>query len=297
MEGPLAGLPGASADAGEGTLVGSLLEGLLLAAEPVQDYRTHAGAWYADLVGPLLVPASGTVALQEQLAPGDHGLRIVLTAEPGPGDPAGLLGLRAARDRLLDDDRVELTGVHLPLPRSWTPDADVHDLLGELDFTVPAWVEVAPAAGWRAALDALATDGAERLGVRLAQAGGAQDDGAQDGQDGTSPDDDLAVAEILRAAVDRDLSLRVTGSGAEPVPTVAGLAALCAVRAALNGAGAPEIAAILTERTPAPLAAALRRMSDADAAVARAFLDAVVVPDAEQAARDLSALGLVVPED
>jgi hypothetical protein len=38
-------------------------------------------------------------------------------------------------------------------------------------------------------------------------------------------------------------------------------------------------------------------MSDADAAVTRAFLDAVVVPDAEQAARDLAVLGLVEPED
>jgi hypothetical protein len=37
-------------------------------------------------------------------------------------------------------------------------------------------------------------------------------------------------------------------------------------------------------------------MSDADAAVTRAFLDAVVVPDAEQAARDLAALGVVAPQ-
>jgi hypothetical protein len=285
MEGPLAGLPGASADAGEGTVVGSLLEGLLLAAEPVQDYRTHAGTWYADLVGPLLVPASGTVTLQEQLAPGDHGLRIVLTAEPGRGDPAGLLGLREARNRLLDDDRVELTGVHLPLPPPAAPGPAVHDLLGELDFTVPAWVEVAPTAGWREALDALAADGAERLAVRLAP-GGA-------GRDGTSADAVLGVAEILRVAVDRDLSLRVTGSGAEPVPTVAGLAGLCGIRAALNGAEVPEIAAILTERTPAPLAAALRRMSDADAAVARVFLDGLVVSRVRSTVDDLEALGLV----
>ena len=39
------------------------------------------------------------------------------------------------------------------------------------------------------------------------------------------------------------------------------------------------------------------RMSDADAARTRAVLDAVVVRDAEQAARDLAALGLVDPHD
>jgi hypothetical protein len=69
------------------------------------------------------------------------------------------------------------------------------------------------------------------------------------------------------------------------------------VRAALNGADAPEIAAVLAEQRVAPLASALRRMSDADAAVTRAFLDAVVVPDAEKTARELAALGLVQSED
>jgi hypothetical protein len=245
MDRPLAGLPGASTDAGEGTVVGPLVEGLFLG------------------------PASALAALQEELAPGDVAVRVVLAAEPGPGDPAGLLTLREARNRLLDDDRLELTGVHVPLP----PGTAAPDLLAELDFTVPAWVEVAPVAGWRDALAALATDGAERLAVRL----------PPQGQDTTG------AAAVLREAVDSELSLRVTGA----VPTPGVLAALGAVRAALNGAEVPEIAVILAERTTAPLAAALRRMSDADAAVARVFLDAVVVNDVRAAVEDLVALGLV----
>jgi hypothetical protein len=310
MEGPLAGLPGASSDAGEGPVVGPLLEGLLLAAEPVREHRAHAQAWYADLVGPLLLPAPATATLQEQLEPGDHGLRLVLVATPAPGDPAGLLGLRQARGRLLDDDRVELTGVHLPLPGPVAPDAAVRDLLAELDFTVPAWVELAPVTGWPQALEALAVDGAERLAVRLPSAHDPADHGGDHAgdrahdraddrgdahADGPSTSTVAGVAEILRAAVDRDLSLRVTGAGTDPVPTVGGLAALCAVRAALNGAEAPEIAAVLTEPTPAPLAAALRRMSDADAAVARVFLDGIVVGGVRNAVEDLVALGLVAP--
>jgi hypothetical protein len=151
----------------------------------------------------------------------------------------------------------------------------VPDLLAELDFTVPAWVEVPPVPGWREALAALAADGAERLALRLPAEG--KDTGG--------------AAAMLREAVDSDLSLRITGA----VPTPAVLAALGAVRAALNGAEAPEIAVILAERTTAPLAAALRRMSDADAAVARVFLDAVVVTDARDAVADLVALGLVGP--
>ncbi|HYJ75503.1 MAG TPA: hypothetical protein VEV65_07880 [Kineosporiaceae bacterium] len=271
MDGPLAGLPGASTDAGEGTVVAPLVEGLLLGSASAQRHREDRAAWYADLLGPLLVPATGLADLQEELAAGEVAVRVVLTAEPGPGDPAGLLPLREARNRLLDDDRLELTGVHVPLP----PGAAMPDLLAELDFSVPAWVEVPPEGGWREAVAALAMDGAERLALRL----------PGDGQTAG------AVAEVLREAVDRDLSVRITGA----VPTPAVLAALCAVRAALNGAEPPEIAAILAERTTAPLAAALRRMSDADAAVARVFLDAVVVDDVRDAVDDLVALGLVGP--
>ena len=269
MEGPLAGLPGASTDAGEGPVVTPLVEGLLVAPAAAARSREQQAAWYAELLGPLLVPASAVAALQEGLPAGEVGVRVALASEPGPGDPAGLLTLREARNRLLDDDRVELTGVHVPLPAG----VAAADLLAELDFSVPAWVEVAPDAGWPSALQVLAADGAERLALRLPDEGAA------------------AVAPVLRAAVDRDLSLRFTGGLATP----AVLAALCAVRAALNGAEPPEIGAILAERSTTPLAAALRRMSDADAAVARVFLDAVVVPDAEAAVADLAALGLVGP--
>jgi len=281
MEGALTGLPGASGDAGEGPVVPSLLEAVLLAQGPLASARDAARAWFGDLVGPLLVPAAALEGAQEQLGQGDLGLRIVLVAQPGPGDPAGLLSLREARNRLLDDDRLELTGVHLAAPAGRLHGDAVGDLLAELDLTVQAWVEVTPSAGWEQALEALAADGAEHLAVRL----------PPDAM-GSDP-----VAALLRRAVDLDLSVRVTGAAGGGASTVQLLAALCAVRAALNGADAPEIAAVLSEQRVAPLTSALRRMSDADAAVARAFLDAVVVPDMEEAARELAALGLVEPED
>ena len=97
-------------------MTGALFEALLLAAGTVGSVRDATRSWYGDLAGPLLVPAASTVGVQEQLAPGDHGLRVVLVAEPAAGDPTGLLGLREARNRLLDDDRLELTGVHVALP-------------------------------------------------------------------------------------------------------------------------------------------------------------------------------------
>jgi hypothetical protein len=284
MEGPLAELPRARTDAGAGPVVPALLEGVLLAEGTVEAAREGARAWYGDLVGPLLVPAASTAGVQEQLAPGDHGLRVVLVAEPAAGDPSGLLGLREARNLLLDDDRLELTDVHVPLPAG-----DAGALLAELDFTAPAWVEVRPAPGWEAALETLAADGAEHLGLRLPP------DAAAPGADVERDAERVAerVAELVRRAVDLDLTLRVTGAGGGAATTVQLLAALCAVRAALNGAEPAAIAAVLAERRTAPLAAALRRMSDADAAVARAFLDGVVVPNVAQVADDLAALGLV----
>jgi hypothetical protein len=263
-------------------VVPALLETVLLAEGTVEVARDAVRAWFGDLVGPLLVPAGAMEGVQEQLRPGDLGLRLVLVAQPGPGDPAGLLGLRGARNRLLDDDRLELTDVHIPLPSGQLGREAVAELLAELDVTVPAWIEVTPSAGWEQALEALAADGAEHLAVRLPPAA-------------TGPVE--AAAAQVRHAVDLGLSVRVTGAGSGAASTVQLLAALCAVRAALNGADVPEIAAVLAEQRVAPLASALRRMSDADAAVARAFLDAVVVPDAEQAARDLAALGLVDAED
>ncbi len=269
-------------------MTGALFEAVLLAAGTVGSVRDADRSWYGHLAGPLLVPASSTAGVQEQLAPGDHGLRVVLVAEPAAGDPAGLLALREARNRLLDDDRLELTGIHVPLPSG----APMGALLAELDVSVPAWVEVPPAAGWQDALAALAADGAEHLAVRLPRS-------APPGPDGVTPDapDLQDVAAVVRRAVDLDLVLRVTGAGGGSASTVQLLAALCVVRAALDGADAERLAAVLAERDVAPLGATLQGASEADAAAVRVVLDAVVVPDVEQTARELAALGLVDPAD
>ncbi|HYY09895.1 MAG TPA: hypothetical protein VE781_03100 [Kineosporiaceae bacterium] len=239
----------------------ALFEGLLLAEGAVA-----ARSPLAELAGPRLVPAPGLADVREQLDLHAVGARIVLVASPAPGDPAGLTGLREARNLLLDDDRFELTGVHVPLPAG----AAMADLLAGLDFTAPAWVEVAPVAGWEAALAELVEDGAERLAVRLP-----------------------ADAAVLCRAVDLGLPLRVTGSGPAAASTVQVLAALCAVHAAATGAQVSQVAALLSERDAAPLAEELRRWTGPEAARVRAALDGVVVDDVEATWLDLAALGLL----
>jgi hypothetical protein len=279
MDGPLAGLPGASTDAGAGRVVDPLLEGLLIAPATAAARREQARAWYAHLLGPWLVPAPAVPVLLAELTPGDVAVRVALAAEPAPVDPAGVLGLRDARNRLLDDDRLELTAVHVPLPAGGDPESALRALLADLDFTVPAWVEIPPVPGWERAVETLVADGAERLALRLPAPG----------------EDAAAAAAVLRLAVDRDLSLRAIGAG--PASAVGALVALCAVRAALNGAEAPELAAVLAEQTPTPLAAALRRMSEADAAVARVFLDGVVVESVQPVVDALAGWGLTGPQE
>jgi hypothetical protein len=282
---PLPGLPGASLDPGQGAVVPALLEGMLTdGGQDPAAHRAHREAWYAELVGPLAVRADAVERLQEALDPRDHALRVLLVAAPDPdhaaaeGD-AGLEGLREARNRLLDDDRVELAGVQLavPLPAPAGTAAVTRALLAALDFSVPAWIEVPLLPGWEQALDVVVEDGAEHVAV-------------------DAGNDPGVLAAFVRRAVDLDVTFRLTGLPAAGGPP-AGIGVLAAVRAALNGAETPEVTRILAERRPAPLASALRRMSDADAAVARAFLAAGTVADVRGTVDELVALGLVDPQE
>jgi len=233
------------------------------------------------------------------LRPGDHALRVVLVPDPAAGQGAPgreqvaehLATLRVARNLFVDDDRVELVGVEIPLPADLPASTAARAVVDTLDFTAPAWLRPGPDHDWGQALAVLAEDGAE--GVALAAGG----------PDALPP---AVLAGMLRAAVDRELTVRVTGGplpwvrpGPDPAtgPAPHGtLNLLCAVRAALNGADTVQLTAILAAVDPAPLLAAVRRMSDPDAVVVRAFLAAVPMAPVGRAVDDLAGLGLL-PDD
>jgi hypothetical protein len=277
---PLADLPGSSMDPGTGPVVIALLDGLLDDAATLTAHRAHRSSWYADLIGPLLVPAAEVDRLVAGLDRSDHARPIILTAGNAPGVPAGAARqqVRAARDLLAEDDRVDLVGVRLAVPIGPRAEA-TGQLLHALDFSVPTWIEVPPLSGWQDVLRVVAADGAENLTLLP--------DGA--------PAEDAAA--LLRTAVDLDLTFRLGGAASPAVTGSQGgygwLNVLCAVRAALNGAETPALAAVLGETGPAPLTSALRRMSEADAAVTRAFLVAVEVADPAAAVGELMRLGLL----
>ena len=71
---------------------------------------------------------------------------------------------------------------------------------------------------------------------------------------------------------------------------------LCATRAALNGAETADLAIILAEPEIAPLASAARRMSEADAAIVRAFLPTISGPSIRDMVESLEAEGLIEPD-
>jgi hypothetical protein len=293
---PLGGLPGAQTDAGTGSVVAALVEGLLADAaalppadveigQALSEHRAHRSAWYGDVVGPLLVPGPAAPALAAALTDGDLGLRVVVVADGHPGNP--LAELRDAR-AALTDSRAELVGVHLPLPAGDDPAQAARAALVALDLTQPAWLVIPNRPGWQGALDVLAADGAECAAARL------------DGQAGFGSDE--ALAGFLRLAIDRDLTFALAAADLPVVRTddQSGVARhgllniLCTVRAALNGADLEELTPILAECDHAPLCSALRRMSDADAAVARAFL-AAVSARVGSTVDELHGLGLIEP--
>jgi hypothetical protein len=297
----LPGLPG-SGYLGSGPVVEPLLDDLLsdfvpavpeltgapaeaaagAVAQALAGHREHHAAWYGDLIGPLRVPASATRALLGALRPGDHSLPVVLTPDPASTD---LLGeLRAARALLLDNHRVELVGVELPFAAADSAADAARRALDALDFTVPAWFMVKAEPGWEPAFDVLAQDGAESVALYLPP---------------PAPDTSAGVAAVLRALIDRELPYAVTDGLGGLVTTEPGhglLNLLCATRAALNGAETAELAAILAVTQIAPLAAAARRMSEADAAIVRAFLPTVSAPSIRDLVEELEAEGLIAPD-
>ena len=288
---PPAGLPGASLDPGTGPAVPDLFESLIedtALPEPagrpldqaVRDHLGHRRAWYGPLVGPLTLPLGAVGGLPAALdaasvppsPPADEALGVLLVAAGPDGVAAGVIaGL---------DGRVRLAGLEV------TAEAGEAGALPE-----PVWIEIPRGSGMAAALARAAGGGRQNVAFHVggpAPAGHPEDA------------DDAELAAFLRQAIDLDLAFRLrTGPGravrrAGPGRAEHGLLnVLCGVRAALNGAETPEIAEVLAEYRPEPLASAARRISDADAAVVRAFCHSVGCAALPVVVSGLDALGLL----
>jgi hypothetical protein len=290
------------------TAAAALLDGLLLDVIPatgtaaaVQAHRDHRRAWYGDLLGPLRVPASAIEGFIYALEPGDE-LRVMLTAdrdgesddEPGVGaNPLELL--RRARAQVLDNHRIELVGVELPLADFLVTDPDrvpapgafedaTRRALDWLDFSVPAWLTVEAVPSWTPAFDVLAEDAAENVGLVLPHPAWTPEP--------------TATATVLHDLVRRELPFAIVGGvgGLASTPEAVGLLnVLTAVRGLMTGEPVEAIATLLAERDAGPLVAAVSRLTPAEAKTVRDFLPTVSAPVVATVTA-LEKAGLIIPE-
>ncbi|HXL96174.1 MAG TPA: hypothetical protein VN969_45265 [Streptosporangiaceae bacterium] len=244
-------------------------------------HRDHHAAWYAELVGPFVFPAARLGEL-DGTAPFPGGLSLTAAAD----------GLSTAVDAggLSTGFRPDLVAVEaVPAPDG------VPGLVRLLDSVLPAgvtgYVEIPRGPGRDAALDALA-------GTRYLakfRTGGVVPE-AHPGE--------RELAETILAAVSRGIPFKCTAGLHHAVRHTDGdleqhgfLNVLLATSAALDGADTGDLAAVLAallaERSPAVVAAAVDGMSHDQMVAARTRFLSFGTCSIDDPVADLVALGLL----
>jgi hypothetical protein len=251
------------------------------------EHLEHRSAWYAELVGPLLVPADRMADLAEIVAAQPLPSRIGVGVIASLGPEAAADALRSAATTTA----VQVTGVELPLSTAVDVSADWARLGADVRAV---WWEVDRGPDVPAQLDRLARAGGRLGGAKLRTGG-------------TSPAAVPTAAEVaafLRHAIDVDLTFKLTAGlhhAVRATDPATGLEqhgvlnVLCAIKAALNGAEEDELETVLAERDPAVLVERTNGMSEADACVARAFWSSFGCCGVTDPIDDLVALGLLSP--
>jgi hypothetical protein len=253
--------------------------GLAPLPQAVADHVARQSGSHADLVGPLLLPAS---AIEDFLSLGGRPpVEVALIGRPG----TDLALVAGALSRLEERPDVTVTGVEV----GWTPGWE--QALGWNAALLS--VEVPRGAGQERALSELRSqaDGPNRVQAKF--------------RTGATPDapaptpTELAV--FLRAAVDHELGFKLTGglhhaisqTTAEGQDQIGFLNVIAATRWALaHGAEVPEMETLLSQRDPAPILDIVTRISGADASALRAFFTAYGCCGVMDPIGDLASLGL-----
>ncbi|MEO6143455.1 MAG: hypothetical protein ABIP19_05690 [Dermatophilaceae bacterium] len=253
--------------------------GLSPLPQAVTDHVARQSSSYADLVGPLLLPATAIEEFIDLQRPPQ--VNVVVIGRPA----TDLLLVGEALSRLDADHGVTPTGVEI----GWSPD----------------WHR---ALGWDTRLSIEVPGGSEQ-GRALAD---IQEHAQHPGQvqakfrTGSTPDSPVPtpteLATFIRACVDHDLGFKLTGGlhHAISLTTDEGedqfgfLNVIAATRWALaHGAEIPEMDSLLSGRDPVPILDIITRMSQADASVLRAFFTAYGCCAVLDPIGDLATLGLI----
>jgi hypothetical protein len=229
-------------------------------------HREHRAAWYAPLVGSFVFPAARVTELGDARFPG--GLSLTAPAGAAFSCPADLAAVEVV------------------------PAADgVAGLVAALDAELPdgvaSYIEIPRGPGLQAALDALAGTRHRakfRTGGVVPQAHPGEPE----------------LAESILAAVSRGISFKCTAGLHHAVRHTDGdleqhgfLNVLLATSAALDGAKAGDLAAVLAERSPGAVAAAVGALTQDQAAAVRASFLSFGTCSITDPVEDLVALGLL----
>lgn len=252
--------------------------GLAPLPQAITDHVARQSSSCADLVGPLLLPASAIEDFLRLQRPQQVDVALI----GRPGTDLTLVG--DALSRLDEDPGVTLTGIEI----GWSP--DWHQTLR-----------------WGASLSIEVPRGSEQERA-LSDIQERPDDPnpvQAKFRTGSTPDSPVPtsteLATFIRACVDHDLGFKLTGglhhaishTTAEGEDQFGFLNVISATRWALaHGAEVPEMESLLSQRDPAPILDIITRMSQADASVVRAFFTAYGCCEVMDPIGDLAALGL-----
>jgi hypothetical protein len=254
---------------------------------------------YADLVGPLLLPVSAVEDLLhlEGLAHLEGSrLKVALIGRVGTSPTL----VEAALSSLDEHATVTVTGVELV----WSPDWQVQGAdwqvqgAGSRGRGVLGSIEVPRGGNLERALSEIQ---AHATGGNRAQAKFRT--GSTSEQPAPTPTE---LATFIRSCVDHDLSFKLTGglhhalSGttSQGERQVGFLNVIAATRWALShGAEVPEMEALISQRDPVPILDIITRMSEADAAVLRAFFASYGCCGVMDPVGELVALALIKETD
>jgi hypothetical protein len=253
--------------------------GLTPLRQAIADHAARQSSSYADLIGPLLLPASATQDFLHLQRPPQ--VDVTLVGRPG----TDLALVADARSRLEMDSGVNLTGVEI----GWSP--QWHQGLG---WNASLCIEVPRGAEQERALSELGKHSVQPKPVQAKFRTGSTPD--------TPAPTPTELATFIRAAVDHDLGFKLTGGlhHAMSATTSGGqdqigfLNVIAATRWALaHGAEVPEMDSLLCQLDPVPILDIVTRMSEADASVVRAFFTAYGCCGVLDPIGDLVALALI----
>jgi len=254
--------------------------GLAPIEQAVTDHIARQTNSYADLVGPLLLPASLIESFVHREHPRQMNVGLIV------GQRTDLALVHDALSRLSGDSDVDLAGIEI----AWSPE----------------WHQ---ALGWHGAALSVEVPNSSQQARALSDIREQAGDGNQvraKFRTGSTPDAPVPtpteLATFIRACVDHDLGFKLTGGLHHAISQTTpdgedqfGFLNILAAthRALAQGANVPEMKTLLSQRDPKPVVDIITRLSGADATTVRTFFTAYGCCGVLDPIGDLASLRLI----